>query len=624
MSKIKVLIAIFCIIFGFLCISFKAEAADFNNDSETDIIDSFELYYSKNNTSVIDELNKMIAKYEIKTYSENANIRTKSMNIVKTLSELRSEILDYNSDNNYSNKSRDLRNIVITSAITYLEQRGWYLSAELLAHAYGNTVLYSDYVPINSDIVAESYATQTIANDLTKIAGSHEFVIDNNDEVSTDLYYGIKWCQYEKIYYDSDEITFHLRDCYDFEEQDNMYDSLLSLVAGTMYYYQQQGILTPFITDISVVVNGVVPFSYSISNGNVTIDSISSYVNNFSIPSTILNLSTYVDNTQSDSAAITSIGNYAASYRTNLNSVIIPTSVINVGNSAFFGCSNLSLITIEKANLPLTTLGSNVFSGCSSSLQIKVPDDRAADYKNMTNWSDYNSKIVPIDNNYTTINMTSSTNTTQTLNLEAGYNKLYRLNVIDQGTYEIGASISGNIIVRLFDSSFNLLESKINLLARNLNNNTIYYVSISYQSNTQSGTLYPLFKVHSGHSYDDHYVWKNATEHKSYCACGSYITDFHVVSPDAYQNGNLFATCLLCNGLARFGGIIHEGIGNYPYTLNGSFILPNGIIVLVDEDFEAYMNGTLVFINPNENIDRGNTFVPCTLRKKEDYLSANK
>ena len=30
-------------------------------------------------------------------------------------------------------------------------------------------------------------------------------------------------------------------------------------------------------------------------------------------------------------------------------------------------------------------------------------------------------------------------------------------------------------------------------------------------------------------------------------------------------------------------------------SINGSYILPNGIIVLVDEDIEAYENGTLVF-----------------------------
>ncbi|MBQ2723869.1 MAG: hypothetical protein IJF72_04410 [Clostridia bacterium] len=32
---------------------------------------------------------------------------------------------------------------------------------------------------------------------------------------------------------------------------------------------------------------------------------------------------------------------------------------------------------------------------------------------------------------------------------------------------------------------------------------------------------------------------------------------------------------------------------------NGSYILPCGIIVLVDEDFDAFMAGTLVFYNVN-------------------------
>lgn len=37
-------------------------------------------------------------------------------------------------------------------------------------------------------------------------------------------------------------------------------------------------------------------------------------------------------------------------------------------------------------------------------------------------------------------------------------------------------------------------------------------------------------------------------------------------------------------------------------TRNGSYILPNGIIVLVDEDIEAFMNGTLVFYNKDEAV----------------------
>ena len=36
-------------------------------------------------------------------------------------------------------------------------------------------------------------------------------------------------------------------------------------------------------------------------------------------------------------------------------------------------------------------------------------------------------------------------------------------------------------------------------------------------------------------------------------------------------------------------------------TANGSYILPNGVIVLVDEDIEAYLNGTLVFYHRGDS-----------------------
>ena len=35
-------------------------------------------------------------------------------------------------------------------------------------------------------------------------------------------------------------------------------------------------------------------------------------------------------------------------------------------------------------------------------------------------------------------------------------------------------------------------------------------------------------------------------------------------------------------------------------SVNGSYILPSGIIVLVDEDVEAYLNGTLVFYDKDD------------------------
>ena len=34
-------------------------------------------------------------------------------------------------------------------------------------------------------------------------------------------------------------------------------------------------------------------------------------------------------------------------------------------------------------------------------------------------------------------------------------------------------------------------------------------------------------------------------------------------------------------------------------SINGSYILPNGIVVLVDADIDAYLDGTLVFYHPD-------------------------
>ena len=199
-------------------------------------------------------------------------------------------------------------------------------------------------------------------------------------------------------------------------------------------------------------------------------------------------------------------------------------------------------------------------------------------------------------------------------------NGFYKLNVSGSIQYDFNVSSSYPIDVLLYDGNFNQLtyidlnnSSSIVEFRKTLSSGT-YYLRVKYQTNAQAGTINTQIK--HNHSYTDHYQWKSTTEHKSYCLCNGYITDFHIVSPDAYQNGNQFAICLLCGGIASFGGIIHDGIGGFPYTLNGSFILPNGVIVLEEADMEAYLNGTLIFINPNENIDRSNTFIPCVYNKK--------
>ena len=100
----------------------------------------------------------------------------------------------------------------------------------------------------------------------------------------------------------------------------------------------------------------------------------------------------------------------------------------------------------------------------------------------------------------------------------------------------------------------------------------------------------------STHDYDSKYTWVNYTLHSAQCSCGAIAKQGHAVSSGSFSSGKQYVPCLLCGGLAKVGFIQTKNSSSISYvTTNGSFILPNNIIVLVDEDIEAYLNGTLVF-----------------------------
>ena len=127
-------------------------------------------------------------------------------------------------------------------------------------------------------------------------------------------------------------------------------------------------------------------------------------------------------------------------------------------------------------------------------------------------------------------------------------------------------------------------------------------------TNTVNGLAYSFYEPHSVinntcvkcnyhiHSYTDHYAKHNASGHYAYCACGDYIETAHVLMRPAGGAIGGLSVCKYCKEQVLFGTI--DSIPtNYPHTENGSYILPNGIIVLVPEDEEAYFAGTLVFYN---------------------------
>ena len=54
-------------------------------------------------------------------------------------------------------------------------------------------------------------------------------------------------------------------------------------------------------------------------------------------------------------------------------------------------------------------------------------------------------------------------------------------------------------------------------------------------------------------------MWKSYTQHRATCLCGDMHDEMHVVPAGSFQNGEQYATCLLCGGQATIGIVYPEG-----------------------------------------------------------------
>ena len=127
-----------------------------------------------------------------------------------------------------------------------------------------------------------------------------------------------------------------------------------------------------------------------------------------------------------------------------------------------------------------------------------------------------------------------------------------------------------------------------------------YYLRTAYSDLTNSGTISITIEPHS-HSYDWWTYYTNTTHIES-CCCGLKGTATAVHSIKASQVVDNKADCLGCGHMLdlRYDMAISTPDSAAKVSVNGSYILPSGIIVLVDEDVEAYLNGTLVFYDKDD------------------------
>lgn len=259
----------------------------------------------------------------------------------------------------------------------------------------------------------------------------------------------------------------------------------------------------------------------------------------------------------------------------------------------------------------------------------------------------YDSDIYFIKYDKNKVDLTSSTNQLYRVNIEQGGDTIVELNNTTYNKYFTFyfPVIPSNMTIKLYDFEMELVSTFSKEYNNNyvcLNNGT-YYLKFNYDNSNISGRLSVNISYHNheytyvqgsnghistcycgystvlSHNYDNHYCiycnsytathdydedyqWLNYTQHNAVCNCGAVTAQSHVVASNTYALGGNYASCLLCGGQAELG-FIQMGINSNQVTkvtLNGSFILPNGVIVLVDEDLEDYLNGTLVFYNKNQ------------------------
>ncbi|MBE6676041.1 MAG: hypothetical protein E7594_04270 [Ruminococcaceae bacterium] len=117
-----------------------------------------------------------------------------------------------------------------------------------------------------------------------------------------------------------------------------------------------------------------------------------------------------------------------------------------------------------------------------------------------------------------------------------------------------------------------------------------------YENNVP-GLEYTFKEIHNANRY----VYLNGSLHQGTCLCGKVLTVTHSVRYEDIVDGR-YAICLGCRtrlDLTKDNANITYGTSNLR-TANGSYVLPNGIVVLVEADLEAYDNGTLQFYNVDD------------------------
>ena len=181
-------------------------------------------------------------------------------------------------------------------------------------------------------------------------------------------------------------------------------------------------------------------------------------------------------------------------------------------------------------------------------------------------------------------------------------NMMMKINILNSYEYLIEIEANENVNFKLYDENLNELSvSSINNNGQVSFNKYLqtgaYFLRIFYTNNSAENILATIHGEPHSHTYTS---WKYNGHmcHIEKCKCGMVgtLTKPHVVRSIDINNNK--AKCLECRYLLDLSidmARVIQSSNPKKISKNGSFILPSGIIVLVDDDQNEYFNGTLKF-----------------------------
>lgn len=272
----------------------------------------------------------------------------------------------------------------------------------------------------------------------------------------------------------------------------------------------------------------------------------------------------------------------------------------------------VALLLSMNPNLTVEQIKTAIINGAESII-ITIPNGTTQTVKKL---NAYNAVKYVLENyldypSYTINNSSTDINISKTIYEDASYfnelNGFYELNFGSTKDYCFTISSTNGLEVNLYNSNFEEvaitdLNSSINVFKFNKSFNVgTYYLQVKYNNEELNGTI-----TINGHAHSYTMQYYNYKWHKLTCECGhtSGSNLVHSILQSTIVDDR-YAPCIGCGHMLDLNTdmpiIRGQSINNsVMVSNNGSYILPSGIIVLVDEDLELYLNGTLIFYNRNE------------------------